>query len=110
MPANQASKNHPEIEMKTKKIKFTYEPMEETELIEIIRAEYKDGHRIQLWFNDGTQRIVDFRPFLCRARHPVFKKYLDMKEFKKFTIVYGNLDWNDCELCFPVADLYEGKI
>jgi hypothetical protein len=96
--------------MKTKKIKFTYEPMEETKLIEIIRAEYRDGHRIHLWFNDGTERVADFRSFLCRARHPSFKKYLNVDEFKKFKIIYGNLDWNDCEMCFPVADLYEGKI
>jgi hypothetical protein len=92
------------------KIKITHETVEETEIIDIVRAEYVDGYRIHLFFNDGKEHIVDFGPFLCNARNPVFKKYRDVSEFKNFTIVYGNLDWNDYEMCFPVADLYEGKI
>jgi hypothetical protein len=82
----------------------------ETGLIEIIRAEYAGGYRIHLWFNDGKNHVVDFEPFLCKTRHPSLKKYLDVKEFKKFKLVYGNLDWSDYEMCFPVADLYEGEI
>ena len=92
------------------KIKITYEPGEETEIIEISRAEYVDESCIHLWFNNGKERLVDFGPFLQNARNPVLKKYLDVNEFKKFTLVHGNLDWNDYEMCFPVADLYEGKI
>lgn len=83
---------------------------EETELIEITRAEYVDSYRIRFWFNDGKDKIVDFGSFLRSARNPLFKKYLDTNEFKKFKIIYGNLDWNNYEMCFPVADLYEGKI
>jgi hypothetical protein len=99
--------------MKKNRIKFTYEPMPddaEVEVIDIVRAEYVDGYRLHLWFNDGKERIVDFKPFLCQARHPDLKKYLVVDEFKKFKIVYGNLDWNDYEMCFPVADLYDGNI
>ena len=40
----------------------------------------------------------------------MIKKYLNPDEFKKFTIEYGDLTWNDYDLCFPIADLYEGKI
>lgn len=92
------------------KIKVIYETEEQTDLIEITRAEYAGGYRIHLWFNDGKNHVVDFEPFLRKARHPSLKKYLDENQFKKFKIVYGNLDWNDYELCFPVADLYEGRI
>ncbi|MCL4709146.1 DUF2442 domain-containing protein [bacterium] len=92
------------------KIKITYEPALETEIIEIVQAEYLDGYRLKIWFNNGKKRIIDFEPFLRSARNPLFKKYLHLKEFKKFSIVYGNLDWNDYEMCFPVSDLYEGKI
>lgn len=93
-----------------KNIKITYEPVKETGIIEIIRAEYFDGHCLHLWFNDGTNRIVDFEPFLKHAPNPVFKKYCDVNEFKKFTLVHGNLDWNNYEMCFPVADLYGGNL
>jgi hypothetical protein len=92
------------------KIKIVYEPIGETKIIEIVRAEYVDDYRIHLWFSDGKERIMDFEPFLRNARNPLFKKYLNLNEFKNFTLVYGNLDWNDFEICFPVADLYEGKI
>ena len=92
------------------KIKIIYEPGKETELIEIIGADYAGGYRVHLWFNDGKGRVVDFETFLRNARNPLFKKYLAVDEFKKFKIIYGNLDWNDYEMCFPIADLYEGNI
>ena len=38
------------------------------------------------------------------------KKYLDKKLFQKFTIEYGNIIWNDYEMCFPIWELHEGKI
>ncbi len=93
-----------------KSIKVTYNPIIETEIIEIIRAEYVDGFRIHLWFNDGKEHVVDFAPFLQKVRNPALKKYRAVREFKKFKLVYGNLDWNDYEMCFPVADLHAGKI
>lgn len=93
-----------------KAIKVTYDPFLETEVIEIIRAEYVDGFRIHLWFNAGKDHVVDFAPFLEKARNPAMKKYCGVREFKKFKLVYGNLDWNDYEMCFPVADLHEGRI
>jgi len=91
-------------------IRITELPAADVEVIEIVKAQYLDGSRIHLWFNDGTDRIVDFGPFLCRKRHPVFKKYLDVNEFRTFRVLHGNLDWNDYEMCFPIADLYEGKV
>ncbi len=82
----------------------------DTDLIEIVKAEYKDQLRLHLWFSDGVETIVDFKPFIDKARHPLFRKYRDVNEFRKFRILYGNLNWNDYEMCFPIADLYEGKI
>jgi len=38
------------------------------------------------------------------------KKYLDMQLFEKYTIEYGDIIWNDYELCFPIWKLHEGKI
>ncbi|NUO82704.1 DUF2442 domain-containing protein [candidate division KSB1 bacterium] len=93
-----------------KGINITYDPFLETEVIEIIHAEYVDGFRIHLWFNDGKEHVVDFTPFLEKARNSALKKYRAVREFNKFKLVYGNLDWNDYEMCFPVADLHEGKI
>lgn len=52
--------------------------------------------------------MVNFSDFLKRSLHPY--EYLDLKLFKKFKIVHGNLDWNDFDLCFPVSDLHEGNM
>ena len=79
-------------------------------VIDIERAEYVDGYRIHLVFSDGQERVIDFEPFLTRSLNPLIRKYLDLDEFKKFTISYGDLIWNDYDLCFPIADLYEGRI
>jgi hypothetical protein len=91
-------------------IKVTEFPAESVDVIEIIKAEYIDGFRLHLWFNDRSHRIVDFGPFLHAARHPSLQKYRTVSRFKKFRVLYGNLDWNDYEMCFPLADLYDGKV
>lgn len=78
--------------------------------IEIEAAEYVEGYKLNLRFSDGTERIVDLEDFLSKSSNPMIKKYLDKEEFKGFTIEYGDLFWNDYDLCFPVADLYEGSI
>ena len=79
-------------------------------VISIEKAEYKGGYTIYLKFSDGLERNIDFEDFLSKARNPMTKKYLDKKLFKSFTIDYGDLMWNDYEMCFPVWDLHEGKI
>lgn len=38
------------------------------------------------------------------------KKYLDKDKFKGFSIQYGDIFWNDYEMCFPGWDLREGRI
>jgi hypothetical protein len=40
----------------------------------------------------------------------MLKKYLDLNQFKNFTVRDGDIDWNDYELCFPIADIYEGHL
>jgi hypothetical protein len=82
----------------------------EKKILEIIKAEYLSGYRLRLHFNDGKIQVVDFEPFLRHARNPMIRKYLDVKLFQQFSIEYGDLIWNDYELCFPIADLYAGVI
>ena len=76
----------------------------------IENADYKGDYVIGLRFSDGVKRDVDFAIFLRNAKNPMTKKYLDKDAFKSFTIEYGDLIWNDYEMCFPILDLHEGKI
>ncbi len=79
-------------------------------VVSIEQAEYKGDYVINLRFSDGVERNIDFSSFLQNAKNPMTKKYLDKELFKSFIIDYGDLIWNDYEMCFPVWDLHEGKI
>lgn len=79
-------------------------------VISIEKAEYKGDYVINLHFSDGVERNIDFSNFLQNAKNPMTKKYLDKELFQSFKIVYGDLIWNDYEMCFPIWDLHEGKI
>ena len=87
--------------------KYNNKPIEK---IEIKSAYYIGDFVIRIIFKDGSQRVVDFKQFLEKSLHPAIRKYLNERNFKKYRIVSGNLNWNDYDMIFPVADLYEGKI
>ena len=70
-------------------------------VIDVVSVTYLEGYRLAINFSDGHVRTVDFEPFLKRSIHPEIRKYLDLDLFKQFRIVYGQLDWNDYDLCSP---------
>ncbi len=79
-------------------------------VISITKGEYKGNFKIEFHFSDDTVKIIDFKPFLESAKNPMTKKYLNENMFKNFSLKYGDIQWNDFEMCFPIWDLYEGKI
>ena len=82
----------------------------ENMVVDVQSAEYIKDYKVRLHFSDGQKRIVDFGPFLHNSLNPMIRKYLNIDEFKGFSIKNGDLFWNDYDLCFPVGDLYEGQI
>ena len=78
--------------------------------IAIEKAEYQQDFRIKLLFSDKSEQIVDFAEVLQTAKNPMTRKYLDLDKFKEFTVEYGDLMWNDYEMCFPTWDLYRNAI
>jgi len=79
-------------------------------VIEINKAEYIKDYKIKFKFSDGEMRVVDFANFLKSAKNPMTRKYLDKEQFKKFNVEFGDIIWNDYEMCFPIWDLHEGNI
>jgi hypothetical protein len=79
-------------------------------VISIIKAEYAGEYKIKFSFSDGVERLIDFSGFLEGAKNPMAKKYLDKQLFKQYSIIYGDIIWNDYEMCFPIWDLHEAKI
>lgn len=78
--------------------------------IDVVRAEAVGGYRLRLVFSDGAERIADFGPFLHGSGHPAIRSFLEPDRFASFRVEDGDLLWGDYDLCFPVADLYEGRI
>ena len=78
--------------------------------IDVVRVERGSGYKLRLSFSDGVERVIDFEPFLRRSRNPMIRAYLDPRKFANFRLAYGNLMWDDYDLCFPIADLYENNI
>ena len=79
-------------------------------VISILKAEYIGEYIIHFYFSDGVEKTIDFSEFLKNAKSSMTRKYLDKKMFEKFTISYGDIIWNNFEMCFPIWDLHEGKI
>ena len=83
---------------------------EESQIIKIEKASYLGGYKIKLTFNDKSEQSIDFYPFLSNSLNPLIRKYLDEKKFREYELDSGDLEWNDYDLCFPIADLYENTI
>jgi hypothetical protein len=79
-------------------------------VIDIEEVRYVDGYKLYLIFSDKKERTIDFEPFLSNSLNSMIRRYLNLDDFKRFTVEYGDLFWNDYDLCFPIADLYEGRI
>ncbi len=77
--------------------------------VNVREARHLGGCRLEVAFSDGQVRTVDFEPFL-KCAHPELHKYLNEREFVRFSIEHGNLSWNDYEMCFPIEDLYSGNL
>ena len=74
-------------------------------------AEYISGLSVELRFNDGTVKRVDFEVFFNKHPHPQYNKYLKPINFKKFYLDHGNIVWGkNWNLIFPVEQLYTGDL
>ncbi len=60
--------------------------------IEVIKAEYIDGYRLLLVFNNGEKRIVDLSNSL---KGPVYTPLQDMSYFKRFSIKFNTVEWEN---------------
>jgi hypothetical protein len=78
--------------------------------LNIARTESHGDYRLAIYFDDGTQQLVDFKPFLVSTHHPEIRAFLDVAKFSDFRVEYGDLVWGDYALCFPIADLYHNRI
>ena len=60
--------------------------------IEVVKAEYLDGYRVKLLFNNGETRIADLSQSL---KGSVFAPLRDIDYFKKFSIKFNTIEWEN---------------
>ena|SRR2546430_6600186 len=91
---------------------FAKDPMilSDDAIVNVTHAEHVSGYAIKVHFSDGAERVIDFESFLKQSTNPHIRKYLALEKFVDFHVRNGDLVWNDYDLCFPIADLYEGRI
>jgi hypothetical protein len=44
---------------------------------DMVRAEHVSDYRLRLYFSDGSERVIDFWPFLRGSRNPMIRAFLD---------------------------------
>ena len=74
---------------------------------EIIRAEYIDGYRIMIWFNDGVKKVVDLSNMV--RQYPVFHPLIDRNVFKHFCVT-DTLEWQDGKIDVAPEYLYDNGV
>ena len=60
--------------------------------IEVIKAEYVDGYRIKLWFNNSVTKVGDLKSSL---KGMVFEPLKDLNFFKRFSVKYNTVEWEN---------------
>jgi len=61
-------------------------------ILHVIRADHVTGHRLHLWFNDGTEGDIDLRKVL---NGPIFEPLRDVNYFKRFRLDGHTLAWEN---------------
>ena len=60
--------------------------------LEVIKAEYVDGYRLMLLFNNGVQKIVDLSNSL---RGTVYIPLRNIDYFQRFSIKFNTVEWDN---------------
>ena len=66
--------------------------MDNPMFLEIVKADYIDGYRIELWFNNGKSKVIDFYDLLDGE---VYEALKDISNFKKFSIRFNTIEWEN---------------
>jgi len=75
------------------------------EIIEIISAKYITDFFIQLHFNTGENKVIDFLPLFHKYVKGDNLNYLAIPNFKKFKVKNGNIYWGSNEDVIFTIDL-----
>jgi hypothetical protein len=64
--------------------------MKPDEILWVTKAEYVEGYRLLLTFNDNTTKLVDLKDHLYGE---AFEPLKDIEKFKRFTLSDWTVEW-----------------
>ena len=62
------------------------------ELIKVIKADYIEDYKIEITFNDGLKKVIDFKRELWGD---VFEPIKDLNIFRNFTLNPFSIEWEN---------------
>ena len=72
----------------------------------VIRVVPKDDFRLELWFDDGTHRLFDAKPYLERG---VFTRLKDPEKFRQAFVAFDTVCWPG-EIDIAPETLYDRSV
>ena len=64
-----------------------------------------------IWIHSAKILWCYFKPFILAHPHPQYNRYIEPKNFKKFTIEHGNVVWGkNWDMIFPIEQLHRGIV
>ena len=60
--------------------------------LEVVKAEYLDGYKLRLFFNNGEVRVADLYSSLIGE---VFEPLHNIDTFKQFSIKFNTIEWEN---------------
>lgn len=64
-------------------------------MIWVSTAEYVEGHRLRVGFNDGSAGVVDLRQTILTDSRPVFRALQDIGAFRRFRLEHDTVVWEN---------------
>ncbi len=61
----------------------------------VTNANYLDGHKIWLEFNDKRNGIIDLEKTMINDHRPIFKELANLEQFKKFRVESDTIVWDN---------------
>ena len=77
--------------------------------MEIIRVKYTKDYQLEVFFDNGEKRIVDFKSFLFNEKNPMTTQYRDIEKFKNVEIEFGHLTWDNGQMDISSESIYNNE-
>ena len=61
----------------------------------VTKANYVEGYRIWLEFDDRRQGVVDLSQVICHDHRPIFRELADEEKFRHFKVNADTLVWDN---------------